>query len=139
MTDSPLRVVIDPNVWISGLIRPAGIPGEVIRAVIDGVVTAVITPHLLEELTGVLARAKFRRWISHEDAVAFIETLTGTADLYLDTEHEGPHTRDPKDDYLVALANSAHALIITGDADLLEAGLLPPAITPRQLRHLITP
>ena len=135
---NPLRVVIDPNVWISGLIRPSGAPGDVVRAVMAGTVIAVVTPYLLEELSGVLLRPKFRRWVSLADATAFIETLTVTAELYLDVEHADSRTRDPKDDYLVALADSAHALIITGDADLLEADLVPPAITPRQLLHLLT-
>jgi uncharacterized protein len=43
--------------------------------------------------------------------------------------------RDPRDDYLVALARSAGAdAVVTGDRDLLDqAGLEPPAITPRQV------
>jgi predicted nucleic acid-binding protein len=41
--------------------------------------------------------------------------------------------RDPKDDYLVALAVAGRAeAIVTGDRDLLDHdGLVPPAITPR--------
>jgi len=41
--------------------------------------------------------------------------------------------RDPNDDYLVALAETADAVIVTGDDDLLAAGIQPPAITPAQL------
>jgi predicted nucleic acid-binding protein len=41
--------------------------------------------------------------------------------------------RDPRDDYLVALAIGARAeAIVTGDRDLLDHdGLKPPAISPR--------
>jgi len=44
-------------------------------------------------------------------------------------------TRDRKDDYLVALARSEHVdPIVSGDRDLIDAGLTDPAVwTPRQL------
>jgi uncharacterized protein len=44
-----------------------------------------------------------------------------------------PVVRDPRDDYLLALALAGRAdAIVTGDKDLLDhAGLEPPAITPR--------
>jgi predicted nucleic acid-binding protein len=43
-------------------------------------------------------------------------------------------TRDPTDDYLVALARREHAdAIVSGDLDLREAGIdNPPVWTPRQ-------
>ena len=52
--------------------------------------------------------------------------------------------RDPKDEYLVALAKASDAdAIVTGDRDLLEhPGLKPPAIGSRaacELLGLITP
>jgi predicted nucleic acid-binding protein len=37
------------------------------------------------------------------------------------------HTRDPDDDYLVALAGHAQAILVSGDRDLLDATL--PEIT----------
>lgn len=60
---SPRRVVIDPNVWISALISPFGAPAQVLRAVLAGGVIAVVSPRLVEELSSVLARPKFRRWV----------------------------------------------------------------------------
>src|SRR5262249_39773113 len=41
--------------------------------------------------------------------------------------------RDPNDDYLVALAEAADAVIVTGDSDLLHADLPLPVTTPREL------
>ncbi len=125
--------MIDPNVWIAGLISPLGAPAAVVRAVGEGELTAVVTEQILDELAVVLARSKFRRWISLDDAVAFVEALRGEADVLPDPNVVGRRVRDPDDDYLVAVALAAGATIVTGDSDLLEAGLEPPAVTPRQL------
>jgi len=129
----PLKVVIDPNVWVSAVINPFGLPAQVVEAVTTGELVAVVSQHLLDELTAVLIRPKFRRWVSVADAVAFVETLGGYADLRPDPGTPAPRVRDPNDDYLVALAEAAAALIVTGDADLLDADLDIPAVTPHDL------
>jgi putative PIN family toxin of toxin-antitoxin system len=126
-------VVIDPNVWVSAVINPYGTPARVVGAVADGAITAVVTQHLLDELAAVLIRPKFRRWISVADAIAFVESLGGHADLRDDPGPPNTGVRDPNDDYLVALAEAADAMIVTGDNDLLAAEIEPPAITPAQL------
>lgn len=99
----------------------------------SGEIVAIVSQHLLDELTAVLARPKFRHWVSVADAVAFVETLGGYGDLHLDPGSPARRVRDPDDDYLVALAEAADAVIVTGDADLLDADLTPPAITPADL------
>jgi putative PIN family toxin of toxin-antitoxin system len=131
-------VVIDPNVWVAGLINPYGTPARLIDAVTTDRITAVVTRHLLDELSEVLLRPKFRRWISIADAVAFTETLGGHADLQDDPGPVAARVRDPDDDYLVALADAASAILVTGDADILDADLKTPAITPRDLLTRIT-
>jgi putative PIN family toxin of toxin-antitoxin system len=120
-------------VWVSAVINPYGTPARVVEAVADGSITAVVTQHLLDELAAVLIRPKFRRWISVADAIAFVESLGGHADLRDDPGPPEKRVRDPNDDYLVALAEAANAVIVTGDDDLLSAELRPPAITPAQL------
>lgn len=119
--------------WVSAVINPYGTPARVVEAVADGAITAVVTQHLLDELAAVLIRPKFRRWISVADAIAFVESLGGHADLRDDPGPPKTKVRDPNDDYLVALAETADAVIVTGDDDLLAAGIQPPAITPAQL------
>ncbi|BBY14396.1 hypothetical protein MMARJ_51360 (plasmid) [Mycobacterium marseillense] len=119
--------------WVSAVINPYGTPARVVEAVADGAITAVVTQHLLDELAAVLIRPKFRRWISVADAIAFVESLGGHADLRDDPGPPEKRVRDPNDDYLVALADTANAVIVTGDDDLLSAEIEPPAITPAQL------
>ena len=125
--------MIDPNVWVSALINPDGAPARVARAVAEGSVSAVVTEHLLDELAGVLMRPRFRRWFSVADASAFVEALRGYGDLRDAPGHSSRAVRDPDDDYLVALAEAAGAVLVTGDDDLLDADLTPPAITPGEL------
>lgn len=119
--------------WVSAVINPYGTPARVVEAVADGAITAVVSQHLLDELAAVLIRPKFRRWISVADAIAFVESLGGHADLRDDLGPPKTRVRDPDDDYLVALAEAADAVIVTGDDDLLTAQIEPVAITPAQL------
>ena len=129
----PSRVVIDPNVWISALISPSGAPAQVLRAVLAGEVIAVVSPRLVEELSSVLARPKFRRWVSLPDAEEFAHAVATRAELHADISRPARVTRDPDADYLVALSVSSGARLVTGDADLLDADLDPPALSPRAL------
>ncbi len=55
-------MVIDPNVWVSAVINPFGVPARLVEAVTTGKLVAVVSQHLLDELTAVLIRPKFRRW-----------------------------------------------------------------------------
>jgi putative PIN family toxin of toxin-antitoxin system len=126
-------VVIDPNVWIAALINPYGAPARVVEAVLAGQVLAVASQRLLEELTEVLLRPKFRRWVSITDAVGFVEALGGHVQLRADPAEVSGWVRDPDDAYLVALAVAADAVIVTEDADLLAAELAPRAITVHEL------
>lgn len=130
--------MIDPNVWVAAAINPYGTPARVVDAVRSDRVVAVVTQHLLDELAAVLAREKFRRWLRLADALAFVEALGGKAELHPDPGPPSRGVRDPDDDYLVALAEVAGAVLVTGDNDLLDAALDPPAITPRGLLEALT-
>jgi putative PIN family toxin of toxin-antitoxin system len=105
----------------------------VIQAVMAQLVTAVANRTLLGELAEALARQKFRRWFSLADAIALVDALGREADVRPDPDVVWPRVRDPDDDYLAALSEAAEAVFVTGDADLLDADLVPRAITPRDL------
>ena len=66
-----------------------------------------------------------------------MESLGGQAELQEEPEPSSTPVRDPDDAYLVALSEAADALIVTGDDNLLSAGLTPPAVTPTELLHRI--
>jgi putative PIN family toxin of toxin-antitoxin system len=67
-----VRAVLDPNVLISAVISSAGAPRDIILAWTEGSFDLVISPLLLDELREVLARPRFRRWVSASTVAEFI-------------------------------------------------------------------
>jgi predicted nucleic acid-binding protein len=83
----------------------------------------VVCPILIAELRGVLARAKFRRWITAEEATHFVDLLEREAERWVDPVEVPQATEGPQDDDLVALHRSCQAdLLVSGDSDLLASG-----------------
>ena len=129
-----IRAVVDPGVLIAGLITPGGVPAAVIRAWTRGAFELVVSPLLLDELTATLLRPKFRRWASENDVVAFVEVLRLAAVTVEDPAEVEPISRDPNDDYLVALAREARAhVLVSSDGDLTSIERNdPPIVSPRR-------
>jgi uncharacterized protein len=130
-----IRLVVDPGVFVSALIgRPESPPSTIVQAWIDDRIELVVSPALLVELRLVLLRPKFRRWFDELTAQQLAERIERHATVVADPPPpSSPVTRDGADEYLVALACTVGAdAIVSGDRDLLEAGLAdPPVWTPR--------
>ena len=89
-----------------------------------------------DEIVSVLERPRLRRYLSLEEARRFVADLASATTQVDDAPLPHPAVcRDPRDDYLVALAVATHAdAIVTGDRDLLEVFEPPVAVlTPRAL------
>jgi putative PIN family toxin of toxin-antitoxin system len=117
-----LRAVIDNNIWISALLRPAGPPGQVYSAFRQGRITVVTSEPLLAELETVLGRAKFgRRGVTPEITAELLDLLRTTAEL-VSIAGDLNLCRDPKDDMVIetALAGGAEVLV-SRDEDLTRA------------------
>jgi putative PIN family toxin of toxin-antitoxin system len=131
-----LRAVLDPNVVVSALIGPAGVPADVLRAWRDGEFELIVSPALLAELGRVLGYPKLRERIDERDGAALIDWLTRSASV----ADDGPsalHSADPGDDYLLALAASANALLVSGDKHLLALGDRAPIYKPAEFLELV--
>ena len=75
----------------------------------------------MNELADVLARPKFDRYISLEDRQQFLRLLGRLAEL-VPIVYPVHACRDPRDDKFLEVAlNGKAELILTGDADLLDA------------------
>lgn len=120
-----MRVVLDPNVLISSLLSPAGAPGQLLRRWLDGEFELVVSRVLLAELGRALAYPKLRSRISADETKALIDLLQRTATMAEDPIDAPRRSRDPGDDYLLALAESCSATLVTGDEDLLAVRQLP--------------
>lgn len=135
-----IRVVIDPGVFISALIGGrGGAPDLVVRAFVDERISVVASPLLLDELERVLRRPKCARYADERTRREYVERIRRHATVVEDPAEAPAVTRDPKDDYLVALASQEGVdAIVSGDGDLLEAGLETPAVwSPRQAAERI--
>ncbi|MBA3330273.1 MAG: putative toxin-antitoxin system toxin component, PIN family [Actinobacteria bacterium] len=118
------RAVLDPNVLVAAAIRPGGTPSRCLVAYGEGLYELVVSPLLLAELRSVLRRKKFRPFLTLEQGERLVDALERDARLADDPPESPALSRDPSDDYLIALARSVGAhVLVSGDQDLLELDL----------------
>lgn len=112
------RLVLDTNTLISRMLLPKGVAGRAVdKALKNGVL--LMSEETLAELTDVINRPKFDRYVSVEDRRQFLRLLGGIARI-VPIHHRITACRDPKDDMLLHVALSGEArTLITGDQDLL--------------------
>jgi uncharacterized protein len=133
-----LRAVLDPNVLISALLAPTGVPAALLKRWLDGDFELVVSEQLLAELRRPLTYPKLRSHISVDEAEAFIELLQRSGTIAPDATSRPRISRDPGDDYLLALARSTAAVLVSGDEDLLEVRDAPVE-SPRSFMSKLTP
>jgi len=78
----------------------------------------VVSPRLLHELQAVLARERFRRYFTYEEATEYVSWLHHRAEVVRDPAEDvvrGAVEADPDDEYLVGLAGT-----LGGDSYLLS-------------------
>jgi len=111
-------LVIDTNLWVSRLLLPGGLAANAVdRALAGGI--PLLSEATLAELSAVLARRKFDRYVTREDRQHFLRLLGGIARVIPITQTITA-CRDPKDDKFLDVAlNGGAKLILTGDQDLL--------------------
>lgn len=125
------RVVLDPGVLVSALITPTGAPAKLLEGVRDGELELVVSPLLLGELEEVLGREKFRRYVDLDTVRDYIDLLRREALVASDPEGPPPlRSADPDDDYLIALAQSQNAVLVSGDNHLLDLAGQAPILSP---------
>jgi putative PIN family toxin of toxin-antitoxin system len=128
-----VRAVVDVNVLISGILSAKGPSAEILRASRDGLFELVVSEILLAELKRTLGYHKLRKRIPEEKAAAFANWVRDHGTLAEDPATPSPvRSRDPDDDYLLALAIGRRAYLVTGDQDLLVLSDDLPILTPAQ-------
>lgn len=129
-----MRAILDANVLVAAALSPSGAPGKLFEAWLDGAFDLVVSPLLLDELTDVLARPQLAERIPSAESADFIELLRRAADVFGDAPADTAivRSRDPDDDYLIALASVADAYLVSGDGDLLSLGPDFPIFSPAE-------
>jgi len=118
---SPFKVVIDTNVWISGLLTRTGTAAQLTRYVVqEG--QAVFSVQTFAELKERLWRPKFDRYVTLEQRKMLLSDIESCA-LWVEVPPALSATafcRDAADDMFVHAAQAAQSpWIVTGDEDLL--------------------
>ena len=139
-----MKVVLDMNVLLSGLMFPEGIPGRIVAAWVDARFEVALSLDQLGEIGRVLEYPKIRRKLGWDDEriELFIKQLYIRAEVI----ELGPISvqvpRDPDDAPILAMlatrakrARGAAAkadVLVTGDGDLLALSGKYPIETPAE-------
>lgn len=74
-----MRVVLDTNVLVAGLLSPYGPPGEIVRLVSSGEVTLCFDARILAEYSEVLARPRFE--FDPDDVAALLDYVEFSGEI----------------------------------------------------------
>ena len=130
-----MRVVVDTNVFVSGLMLPASVPGRILAAADTGGFEIVLCEPILEEISTALHYPKVRKRIvlSDEDLARYVQALRFMADVVDSANVAVQVPGDRDDDVILATLVVAKAdWLVTGDAALLALAERYPIITPAE-------
>jgi putative PIN family toxin of toxin-antitoxin system len=110
------RLIVDANAWISSLWSPRF--HERLKIVFDLRYRLLVSNGLFDDLARALRKPYLAKRISQSDYDALVSLLRAEAEL-VDVHSIVVACRDPKDNFLLALAKDGEAdYLITGDKDL---------------------
>ena len=115
-----MKVIIDTNLWISFLI---GHQAQLVRRMLTDLRFDVyVCSRLIEEIRDVASRDKIRKYVSEADISDLLAIINAFCQFAtIEAEVAPTAVRDPKDLYLLALADTIGAdYIVSGDADLTD-------------------
>lgn len=114
-----MKVILDCNIWISFLIgHHSGLMQHILT---DSRFDIVVCNELLEELRDVCSRSKIRTYVSDEELDLFFRIIYAYCIPEEIKSKASYPIRDPKDLYLLSLAESVKAdYLVSGDTDLLD-------------------
>ncbi len=115
-----MRAVLDVNVLIASLLAPDGASAQLMLRWLGGGFELIISDKVVAELRRALSYPKVLNRVPATEAVAFVDLLQAVATRMPDPADAPRRSRDAGDDYLLALASSSSAVVVTGDRDLLE-------------------
>jgi putative PIN family toxin of toxin-antitoxin system len=112
------RIIFDTNSLISAVLIPRSVSQKALSKAEDNS-TIVFSQETFEELSRVLIRSKFDKYISFSERMEFLERLRETGKM-ISTESDFKICRDIKDNKFLNLAYDGNAYcIVSGDNDLL--------------------
>jgi len=128
-----MRVVLDTNVLVAGLLSAAGPPGWIVEAVLTGDLNLALNMAIRQEYEEVLQRPEFRFPAGH------VDTLLSVIDrfaLWLPAAPPWPAPLpDPDDEPFLAVAAATGSVLVTGNVRHFPAASRRgvEVLTPREL------
>jgi uncharacterized protein len=118
MPEKPtIKVIIDTNLWIGFLIGKE--LANLKQLIVERAIQVVLCEQIIEEINLVTQRPKLQKYFPATKVQELLELLR-IIGLWIEVTSEVSICRDPKDNYLLALAKDSQAdFLITGDGDLL--------------------
>jgi hypothetical protein len=132
-----IKIIIDTNLFISFLIGKR--LGGLKKTLVDSIVQLIFSEQNIEELEIVTKRPKFKKYFNESDVANLIDLLY-TVGTIIKIKEVPEISRDPKDNFLLALSDKSKAeYLVTGDTDLLVIGEYKKTkiITIDQLENII--
>jgi len=109
-----MKIVLDTNVIVAGLLSPFGPCGDIVRMVFSGTLTLCIDARVLSEYREVLERPKFG--FDHDKVAAILDYITHHSSVVASTPLSHP-LPDPDDEPFLEIAVSGGAAyLVTGNA-----------------------
>lgn len=139
-----MRIVVDTNTLVSGLIRRGGPPARVLDLWRTGGLTVLISRELVEEYRDVLTRDRFRALGTIAERLDLLAALLDLDNVHpvLPSERFAVVERDPDDNRVPECAVSGRAdAVVTGDDDLLALETFRgiPILSPARFLERIGP
>lgn len=128
-----MKVVLDTNVLLSGLMLPESVPGRIVRAWRAAQFELALSEPMLDEIGRVLAYPRIERRLKwdQETIGRFLLLLQFKADVVDISSTIVEVPRDPRDvPVLATLVAGGADCLVTGDKDLLTLGHDYPIVTP---------
>lgn len=128
-----MRIVLDTNVLLSGLMLPDSTPGRIVAAWHKRNFDLLVSEPMLEEIARVLAYPKIRKRIGWDDKhiSRYITLLRFEAGVVSIAGVEADVPAGPGDNHLLATLIAGKAdWLITGDSDFDELSGQYPIIAP---------
>jgi putative PIN family toxin of toxin-antitoxin system len=109
-----MRIVIDTNVLVSGVMNPQGPPGRIVDEVLAGAFTVLYDDRIMSEYREVLARPAFGFSLTDIDALLDFIEITGEPVTGIRLPVVLPDSRDLP--FLEVAAAGRADVVITGNA-----------------------
>jgi uncharacterized protein len=126
-----MRAVVDTNILVSGLLRPDGPPGAVLRRIVSQAREPVVCDAIMAEYRAVLPRRRLR--IRPGDIAELLALIEAQARWVEMPPYQGnPPLPDASDWPFIACALAAGCPVITGNARDFPAALGVRVMTARE-------